>query len=59
MQICPPPGEEADTGRDKSAARRLAILRHAEEVAGNVALTCRYYGDHPAGLLPVVCLHLR
>jgi hypothetical protein len=30
--------------RDKSAARRLAILRHAEEVSGNVALTCRYYG---------------
>src|SRR5215472_10393667 len=29
---------------DKNAARRLAILRHAEEVTGNVALTCRYYG---------------
>ena len=28
----------------KNAARRLAILRHAEEVTGNVALTCRYYG---------------
>ena len=27
-----------------SAARRLAIIRHAEEVTGNVALTCRYYG---------------
>ena len=26
---------------DKNAARRLAILRHAEEVPGNVALTCR------------------
>jgi transposase-like protein len=26
------------------AKRRLAILRHAEEVTGNVALTCRYYG---------------
>ena len=24
--------------------RRLAILRHAEEVTGNVAMTCRYYG---------------
>ncbi len=23
---------------------RLAILRHAEEVTGNVAMTCRYYG---------------
>ena len=30
--------------RDKNAAPRLAILRHAEEVTGNVALTCRYYG---------------
>jgi transposase InsO family protein len=28
----------------KNAARRLAILRHAEEVTCNVALTCRYYG---------------
>jgi transposase InsO family protein len=28
----------------KGAARRLAILQHAEEVTGNVALTCRYYG---------------
>jgi transposase len=24
--------------------RRLAVLRHAEEVSGNVAATCRYYG---------------
>jgi transposase-like protein len=23
---------------------RLAVLRHAEEVTGNVAATCRYYG---------------
>jgi transposase len=29
---------------DKNAARRLAIIRHAREVTGNVALTCRYYG---------------
>jgi transposase-like protein len=29
---------------DRSAARRLAIIRHAQEVTGNVALTCRYYG---------------
>ena len=28
----------------RAAARRLAILRHAEEVTGNVALTCRYFG---------------
>jgi hypothetical protein len=24
--------------------RRLAIIRHVEEVTGNVALKCRYYG---------------
>ena len=29
---------------DKNAARRLAIIRHAREVTGNVALTCRYQG---------------
>lgn len=23
---------------------RLAVIRHAEEVTGNVAQTCRYYG---------------
>jgi len=28
----------------KRAARRLAIIRHAEEVSGSVAKTCRYYG---------------
>jgi len=30
--------------RDRKAARRLAIIRHAQEVTGNVAKTCRYYG---------------
>ena len=29
---------------DKNAARRLAIIRHAREVTGNVTMTCRYYG---------------
>ncbi|MER5619968.1 leucine zipper domain-containing protein [Streptosporangium sp. NPDC002544] len=29
---------------DREAKRRLAIIRHVEEVSGNVALTCRYYG---------------
>ncbi|WP_281286892.1 hypothetical protein [Nonomuraea turkmeniaca] len=29
---------------DREAKRRLAIIRYAEEVTGNVALTCRYYG---------------
>jgi transposase-like protein len=24
--------------------RRLAVLRHVEEVSGNVVATCRYYG---------------
>jgi transposase InsO family protein len=28
----------------RRAKRRLAIIRHAQEVTGNVALTCRYYG---------------
>jgi transposase InsO family protein len=28
----------------RRAKRRLAIIRHAEEVTGSVALTCRYYG---------------
>jgi transposase InsO family protein len=28
----------------RAAARRLAIIRHAQEVTGNVALTCRYFG---------------
>jgi hypothetical protein len=28
----------------RAAAHRLAIFRHVEEVSGNVALTCRYYG---------------
>ena len=28
----------------RQAKHRLAILRHVEEVSGNVAATCRYYG---------------
>jgi transposase InsO family protein len=28
----------------RRAKRRLAIIHHAEEVTGNVAMTCRYYG---------------
>ena len=32
-----------DKELDKNAARRLAIIHHAQEVTGNVALTCRYY----------------
>ena len=30
--------------QDRQVKRRLAILNHAEEVTGNVAMTCRYYG---------------
>ncbi len=26
------------------AAWRLAIIKHAQKVTGNVAMTCRYYG---------------
>ena len=33
-----------DRELDKNAARRLAIIRHAREVTGNAAMTCRYYG---------------
>ena len=29
---------------DKNTGRRLSIIRHAREVTGNVAMTCRYYG---------------
>jgi transposase-like protein len=28
----------------RNAAKRLAIIRHAEEVTGNVSQTCRYFG---------------
>ena len=29
---------------DRQVKHRLAVLRHAEEVTGNVAMTCRYFG---------------
>jgi hypothetical protein len=29
---------------DRQVFRRLAVLRHVEEVSGNVAMTCRYFG---------------
>ncbi|MFD8705334.1 helix-turn-helix domain-containing protein [Kitasatospora sp. NPDC059648] len=37
-----PPSQQQH--QDRRAQRRLAVLRHAEEVTGNVSLTCRYYG---------------
>ena len=30
--------------QQRKVRHRLAMLRHAEEVSGNVAATCRYYG---------------
>ena len=36
------------TIEDRQVRRRLAILRHAEAVTGNVAMTCRYYGIRAA-----------
>jgi len=30
--------------QQRKVRRRLAVLRHAEEVSGNVSATCRYYG---------------
>jgi len=33
-----------DREQQRKVRHRLAVLRHAEEVSGNVAATCRYYG---------------
>ena len=33
-----------DREQQRKVRHRLAILRHADEVTGNVAATCRYYG---------------
>jgi transposase len=33
-----------DRVQQRKVRHRLAVLRHAEEVTGNVAATCRYYG---------------
>ena len=35
---------------ERRAQRKLAVLRHVEEVSGNAAATCRYYGISPAVL---------
>ena len=29
---------------EREVKRRLAVFNHADEVTGNVAMTCRYYG---------------
>ena len=39
---------------ERRAQRRLAVLRHVEEVSFNVAATCRYYGISLAVLLRLV-----
>ena len=33
-----------DREQQRKVRHRLAVLRHAEELTGNVAATCRYYG---------------
>ena len=33
-----------DRELSRIATHRLAVLRHAKEVSGNVSKTCRYYG---------------
>ena len=30
--------------QQRKVRHRLAVLRHADEVSGNVSATCRYYG---------------
>src|SRR6185437_10395229 len=34
----------SETTLPREVRHRLAILQHADEVTGNVAMTCRYYG---------------
>jgi len=34
----------AERELERRAKHKLAVLRHAEEVSGSVAATCRYYG---------------
>jgi transposase len=49
-------GAPADLGpAGQICRRRLAILRHVEEVTGNVAMSCRYFGNSP----PTYCAWLR
>ena len=33
-----------DASLSREVRHRLAVLRHVEEVTGNIAMTCRYYG---------------
>jgi transposase-like protein len=33
-----------DPTLDRQVRHRMAVLRHAEEVTGNVSMTCRYFG---------------
>jgi transposase-like protein len=33
-----------ERAQQRKIKHRLAVIRHAEEITGNVAMTCRYYG---------------
>ena len=33
-----------DRDQQRKIKHRVAVLRHVEEISGNVAATCRYYG---------------
>ena len=40
---------------DREAKRRLAVIRHVEEVSGNVAQSCRYFGISRQAYY--ICIH--
>lgn len=42
----------------RRAKHRLAIIHHAEEVTGNVAMTCRYFGISRHTYRPGLSQHL-
>ena len=43
----------AERELERRAKHKLAVLRHAEEISGSVAATCRYYGITRTLLLQV------
>jgi transposase InsO family protein len=42
--MSPRGGHVSEQELQRQAKHRLAVIRHAQEVSGNVAQTCRYYG---------------
>jgi hypothetical protein len=44
---------------ERGARRRMAVIRHAQEVTGNVAKTCRYYGISRSAPLGIRTRNLR